>query len=260
MTKGVRLVRHEIFHEVRFVRPDTMNTLTLDAINELERMLAEIETERSRCVLFTAEGRNFMAGGDLDYLKKAGDNSPQEARAVIAALNGLFLRLLTFPCPTVIAMQGAVAGAGISLLLACDWAIAADNCRFVFAYEKIATTPDGGLTWTLPRAIGFKQAVRIALSAEPLLAEEAFRLGILADIASAGELQQAGEAAATRLAKGPTLAYAATRNLMLESHSSDLESHLGAELESFCDHAATADFRGAVDAFFERRQPEFHGR
>jgi 2-(1,2-epoxy-1,2-dihydrophenyl)acetyl-CoA isomerase len=112
----------------------------------------------------------------------------------------------------------------------------------------------------LPRAVGIKQALRIALSSKPLIAEEVFQLGLLAKLVPAGEVQQAGEAAATRLAGGPTLAYSATRKLMLDSFDRDFKSHLDAELTSFCRQAATSDFHGAVKAFFDRRKPEFRGR
>lgn len=254
------LDRREPFHELRFVRPDTMNTLSLEMIEELDEALGDVASQSPRCLLLTADGRNFMAGGDLGYLREAGEESPAEARKVIEALNRMFKRLTALPCPIVLAAQGAVAGAGISLVLACDWAIAANDSRFVFAYDKIATTPDGGLTWMLPRSIGLRHAMRLALSAQPVDASEALRLGILAEIVPGGELQQSAEATAARLAAGPTLAYSATRRLMLEAFDRSFDDHLDAELESFCDLAATRDFRGAVEAFFQRKQPVYEGR
>lgn len=259
-SKNVKIILRDTFHELRFIRPEAMNTLSLEMIKDFDQALADIATMNPRCVLLTAEGKNFMAGGDLGYLKAAGNNAPHEARTVIKALNRLFIRLIEFPCPTVIATQGAIAGAGISLTLACDWVISANNSRFIFAYDQIAASPDGGLTWLLPRAIGIKQAIHLMLSTDPVTASEAERLGIIAETVEDDELTKAAEQVANRIAKGATLAYSATRKLFLNSYDRDFPTQLDAELDSFCALAGTRDFKEAITAFFERKKPEFHGR
>jgi len=253
MTDGVHLAPERDLHVLRFTRPDALNTLTLPVIRALDNALGDVEQQSTRCLLITADGANFMAGGDLTYLHTAGDRAPDEARIVIDALNSAMRRLVQLPCPTVIAVQGAVAGAGLSLTLACDVAIGADTTRFVFAYDKIAATPDGGLTWTLPRAVGMRHAVQIALSGRPMDAARAEMLGLLGEVVPAHELENRAEALATRLATGPRHAYAATRKLMYEGQTRCFSEQLDAERDSFCQMAETNDFRDAVTAFFARR-------
>lgn len=260
MTEDLRLIHHDGFDELRFNRPAELNTLTISVIRSLDRALIGVEARKPRCLLMTAEGKSFIAGGDLKYLAKAGEYAKDEARIVIEALNCAMLRLVSLPCPTVIAVQGAVAGAGLSLVLACDLAIGAASARFVYAYDKIAVTPDGGLTWMLPRAIGMRRAMRVAMSGAPVEAREALDLGILSAVVPANELQDAGEAAAQKLASGPTKAFVATRRLMHEGQGRSFPVQLEAECDSFCAQTETEDFRGAVEAFFARRQPEYQGK
>ena len=259
MGKGIELRRHGDLVELRFDRPEALNTLTLAVIERFAEALERAEQLRPRCLLISGEGRNFMAGGDLSYLQEAGDAAPAEAARVIDALNGAMMRLAQMACPTLIAVQGAVAGAGFSLTLACDVAIAADNARFVFAYDRIAATPDGGLSWALPRAVGLRRALAIALSGEPLTADTALSLGLVTQVVALDALASTAHDVASRLAGGPTLAFAATRRLMREGLDRPLQDQLTAERDSFCAQASTRDFRGAVAAFFARSQPEFNG-
>lgn len=259
MSDGLSLIHRDGYHELRFTRPAALNTLTLAVIRALDGALMQVAENRPRCLLITAEGRAFMAGGDLGYLAEAKERAPDEARIVIDALNTAMLRLNVLPCPSVIAVQGAVAGAGMSLLLACDLAIGADTAKFVFAYDKIAATPDGGMSWSLPRAVGLRHAMRIALSGKPVTSEEALSLGLLGEVVPEGDLQSAAQAAAARLANGPTQAFVATRRLMQDGGALALADHLDAERDSFCALAGTRDFRIAIDAFFARRPPDYRG-
>jgi 2-(1,2-epoxy-1,2-dihydrophenyl)acetyl-CoA isomerase len=259
MGNGIKLIHRGDVVELRFNRPEALNTLTLKVINAFAGALIETEKSQPRCLLITGEGRNFMAGGDLAYLEEAGDNAPVEAAKVIDALNIAMKQLARMPCPTLIAVQGAVAGAGFSLTLACDMAIAADNARFVFAYDKIGATPDGGLSWNLPRAVGMRRALAIAMSGEPISGESALSLGLVAQVVAHDAFEKIAQDMAVRLAQGPTLAYVATRQLMLDGLDRNYEDHLTAERESFSGQAATLDFRAAVEAFFARQQPQYKG-
>lgn len=257
---GVDLTRERDVHVLRFTRPEALNTLTLPVILALDKALIDVARQDPQCLLITAEGANFMAGGDLTYLHEAGDHAPHEARVVIDALNSAMRRLMDLPCPTVIAVQGAVAGAGLSLTLACDMAIGMETTRFVFAYDKIAATPDGGLTWTLPRVVGLRQAIQISLSGRPVDAARAETLGLLAEVTPANELQSRAETVAAQLASGPTDAYVATRKLMHDGQGRNFTEQLDAERDSFCQMAETGDFRSAVGAFFARRTKRDHDK
>lgn len=159
MTQGITSTTTDGVHELRFDRAEAMNTLTLPVVAEFDQALGTAAAKGARALLITAAGRSFMAGGDLGYLTRAGDSAPAQAAQLIDAHNHAVLKLVALDCPTVVAMQGAVAGDGLSLMLACDLAIAAQDARFIFAYDRIAATPDGGVSWTLPRAVGLRQAL-----------------------------------------------------------------------------------------------------
>lgn len=256
----VRHITHDGFHELRFNRPEALNTLTLEVVIEFDSLLKVVAAQSARALLITGEGKNFMAGGDLTYLMEAGEKAPAEAFKVIDALNGAMLRLAELDCPTVIAVQGAVAGAGLSLMLNCDIAIAEEDARFVFAYDRIAASPDGGLSWTLPRVVGLRRALEIAVSGEPVAAARALELGLVTTIVTADSLRPQAEAVTERLAAGPSRALAATRRLMLDGQVRNFADQLIAERDSFCERAATEDFHEAVTAFFARRKPVYQGR
>lgn len=260
MTSPILRIPHEAFDELRFDRPEALNTLTLDVIEAFDTALADIAASRVRALLITGAGKAFMAGGDLGYLAKAGDAAPAEAFKVIEALNRAMLRLTALDCPTVVAVQGAVAGAGLSLMLNCDIAIATADARFVFAYDRIAATPDGGLSWTLPRAIGHRRAMEIALAGAPVGADRALEIGLVSAVVPAEALRSEAEARAARLGAGPSRAFAATRRLMHDGWDRGFADHLVAERDSFCDRAATEEFHEAVDAFFARRTPAYRSR
>lgn len=119
-----------------------------------------------------------MAGGDLNYLRAAGPpDAPAQAEGVITPFHEAMRILVALPFPVVAQVHGAVAGAGLSIMLACDFAVAADDTRFAFAYSRIATNPDGGLSWLLPRAIGVRRAMRLAFVEDVIGAAEAVGLG-----------------------------------------------------------------------------------
>jgi 2-(1,2-epoxy-1,2-dihydrophenyl)acetyl-CoA isomerase len=148
----------------------------------------------------------------------------------------------------------------MSLLLAADIAVAADDTRLAFAYGAIGTTPDGGLSWSLPRAVGLRRATEIALLGEPIDAQEALRLGLVTRVVARDELDAETAKIAARLAAGPTLAMGRTRALLRSSLRHTLAEQLALERENFIASAGTEDFREGVAAFVERRRAEFRGR
>ncbi len=163
-------------------------------IEELDGLLAQIDDAPDICaVLLHGEGRAFMAGGDLDYLRVAED-APAAAGATIRSLNKTILRLTRLSKPTVACAHGVVAGAGLSILLACDVAVAAQDCRFVYAYDAIAAVPDGGLSHFLPRTIGLGRALKFAFLGGYLTASEAESFGLVAMTAPAPELLRSATA------------------------------------------------------------------
>ncbi len=246
---------------IRFTQPKTLNAITLPFAIALTPALQSLSDNPTvRVVVLSGEGKAFMAGGDLLYLRNAeADQAARDAALLISQLNKSIEVITAMPIPIVASAHGAVAGAGLSLLLACDFAIAASDTRFVFAYTAIAASPDAGLSWTLPRVIGMRKAMQFAFLDQQIDASTALSFGIVNELAPPHELSAATSAMATKLARLPIHAFAQTKQLMLGSSNRSLGQQLRAECDAFTACARTSDFREGVDAFFARRQPRFTG-
>jgi 2-(1,2-epoxy-1,2-dihydrophenyl)acetyl-CoA isomerase len=157
-------------------------------------------------------------------------------------------------------VQGAVAGFGLSLMIASDLALAADNAYFTLAYSNIALSPDGGATWSLPRQVGLKQAMEIALLGDRFDAVRAHELGLVNRVVPLAGLQAEALKLAQRLAAGPAEALARTKTLLNQSLETSLESQLVAEQRAFAACGAHPDFSEGLAAFFERRKPVYDKR
>jgi 2-(1,2-epoxy-1,2-dihydrophenyl)acetyl-CoA isomerase len=261
MTAPVLFERDGAVATIRLNRPDRLNAIDAEAAHLLLDACRRAEREDGlRALVLAGEGRAFMAGGDVTAFHAAGDGAAELVRGLIGLLEESCLVLDRLRVPVVARVQGAVAGAGMSLMLAADVVVAADDTRLAFAYTAIGTTPDGGLSWSLPRAVGLRRALEIALLGEPIDAAEALRLGLVTKVVPRDELDAETAAVAARLAAGPTQAFARTRELLRSSWRHTLPEQLALERESFIASAGTTDFREGVGAFVERRRPEFRGR
>jgi 2-(1,2-epoxy-1,2-dihydrophenyl)acetyl-CoA isomerase len=162
--------------------------------------------------------------------------------------------------PVLASVHGAVAGAGVSLLAAADLAIAAAGAKFTLAYSKIATSPDGGSTYFLPRILGVRKALELMMLSETFDAATALDLGLVNRVVPDDELAAATDTLARRLAAGPTLAYGETKALVNRTFEQSLSSQLEAEAQAFARCAATADLAEGVTAFVQKRKPAFKGK
>lgn len=246
-------------------RPQSLNALDPDMSRRLRDVTEKLETDATiRVVVLRGAGAHFMAGGDVKWFQTVLDNPADQRRHIlerlIAEVHASVIRLRRMAKPVVASVQGAVVGFGMSLMSACDFAIAADNSYFSLAYCRIGATPDGGATYALPRLVGIKQAMAIALLGDRLDARRAQELGLINRVVPLAELAAETQIIVARLARGPTAAYGRTKRLINESFEHSLSEQLLAELGCFADSTATADFAEGVNAFVDKRQPKFIGR
>lgn len=246
-------------------RPAAMNALDDAMVEGLHAALIRVEQDPAvRCVVLRGAGDNFMAGGDIRMFAKAlSELSPADRQArfegLIGQVHASVIALRRMGKPVVGAIQGAAAGFGVSLALACDLAIAADTAMFTLAYCHIGTSPDGGSTFHLPRAVGMKRAMEIALLGDRFDAAEAAAIGLVNRVVPAGALEAETAKLAARLGRGPTAAYARTKRLLNTSLDTPLAAQLAAESQEFTASAMTEDFREGVTAFLEKRPAAFRG-
>jgi 2-(1,2-epoxy-1,2-dihydrophenyl)acetyl-CoA isomerase len=243
-------------------RPQVLNALNADMIDGLAAALDRIEAdERIRAVILKGAGNGFMAGGDIKFFTGFTQLSPEERHKAFTAFIGrvhpTILRLRSLAQPVIAAVHGPCAGFGMSLMMACDLAVAAEDSVFTLAYIHLGVSPDGGSTFFLPRHVGAKAAMKIALLGERFDAATALALGLVSDVVPAAALGERAMALARRIAQGPRAATAATKQLVNRSLGRMLEAQLEAEAEAFAQCAATGDFIEAVDAFVNKRTPRF---
>ena len=180
-------------------------------------------------------------------------------RALIEPLHEGLEILTSLPRPVIASLHGAVAGAGWSIALATDLAIAADNAIFTLAYSKLGTSLDGSSSWSLPRLVGLRKAMEIAMLSDTYEASEALRLGLVNRLVPAADLADETDRLARRLAEGPTFAYGKIKALLRDSSNNTLRRQLIAEADAFGECANTEDFAEGVTAFLSKRAAKFSG-
>jgi enoyl-CoA hydratase/carnithine racemase len=247
-------------------RPESLNAMNPELIGEL-RTAANWLADRSglRAVILTGAGRAFSAGGDIKGWFRPGIDDPEfdlsaDVRHVADVLHQAIVDLRRIPCPVIAAVNGAAAGAGLSLALACDLRIAASEASFVCAYGRIGASPDGGLTYFLPRIVGPGRAVELMLEDPVLGAREALELGLVTAVVEPEELGAAARAKADEMAAKAPHYVRMAKALAAASLDNSLADHLQLERHGIADAMATEDFRAGVAAFLDGGEPEFKGR
>lgn len=242
-------------------RPESLNALNLAMIDDLRAATARAEHDPAVGALVICGGEHFMAGGDLKWFHSQLDLPPAERQALfeqtIAAVHATTLQLRRMGKPVLASVSGAAAGFGLSLVLACDLALAADSAYFTLAYCHIGLSPDGGATWFLPRAVGAKRAAEIALLGDRFDAAQAQEWGLINRVVPAAELPAETAKLARRLAAGPRQALAHTKALLQASSGHSLAEQLFAEQGSFAACSVHPDFAEGLGAFLAKRKPVF---
>ena len=239
-------------------RPAQLNALNRDlafALRDAVKRAAEDETIRA--VRIKGEGRAFMAGGDVGMFAENFDAPPETIGHLIEAFHGIVTTIRTMPKPVIAVLQGAVAGGGLGLALACDVAIAADNVVMISAYTKLGTSPDGGTTWSVTQALGARRAIEFIMLNDPLDAKGALALGFVNRVVALADLETESMAYALRFVAGSKGANAAVKRLVHAAAEGQFASQLALERASFIERAGTADFREGVTAFIEKRPTRF---
>lgn len=239
-------------------RPAAMNALDLPTASAFLAACRSLKDDPEvRVVVIRGEGRAFGVGGDLAALQQ---DPLATAHALIGDLHEAVLLLASLNAPVIASLHGVVAGGSLSLSMACDLAIAAEGTRFNLAYANVAANCDVAGSWSLPRLVGLRNALQIALLSDTFDAAEALRLGLVNRVVPLEKLKEETLALAQRLAAGPTLAYGRMKRLLRQSLETDLPTQLDAERENFKASTQTQDFKEAVDAFFAKRPAVFKGK
>ncbi len=246
-------------------RPAALNALSAAMGDGLIEATGRFERDAAvRCVVIRGAGDHFMAGGDVKGFHKSltEDREDHLARLEMRVVKAhqLIYHLRRMPKPVLASVQGAAAGFGLSLILAADLAIAAEDAFFTLAYRHIGLSADGGATYFLPRIVGERRALEIALLGERFAAQQARDVGILNWVVPRAELADETAKMARRLADGPTLALGKAKQLIRSSFDNSWDEHSHREAEGLAAAAATEDHREGVTAFVEKRKAVFKGR
>jgi enoyl-CoA hydratase/carnithine racemase len=246
-------------------RPKVLNAMSPELIGELVTAAGWLADRAPlRALIVTGEGRAFSAGGDVTWFKRgleeSGEYLSADVRRGAEVLHQAIVDFRRIPYPVIGAVNGVAAGAGFSLALMCDIRIASEDAAFVCAYGRIGASPDGGMTYFLPRAVGPARALELLLEDPILSAEQAREEGIVSEVVPAGELLEVARERATALrAKAPH--YVRMSKLLVgQSLENSLTDHLQLERHGIADSMATEDLREGVTAFLDGRQAEFQGR
>ena len=246
-------------------RPQSLNSFTRQMHRDLWVALERVEADKAiRALVLTGAGRGFCAGLDLSELDLApGPNLAERANpgpVIEEAFNPTVRKLQALRVPTVAAVNGVAAGAGASLALTCDLAIAAPGASFVQAFSKIGLIPDAGGSWFLVKRLGLARALGCAMLGDKLSARDAKEQGLIWDVAAEGEdCVDAAMKVAQRLAVLPTKALVATRQLLRAAASRDLDAQLDAERDTQSALGRTHDYIEGVTAFLAKRPANFKG-
>jgi 2-(1,2-epoxy-1,2-dihydrophenyl)acetyl-CoA isomerase len=240
-------------------RPEVRNALDMTMRRDLEAALMAFDADQTvRVVVVRGAGEHFCAGGDVKLMR---DNpmTAAEGQLRVEAINRAILALARFRAPTIAMVDGAAAGAGCNLALACDLVVASDRARFGEVFAKIGLIPDAGGTYFLPRRVGLARAKELVFAADIIDAREAERIGLINRVVSTADLEAETYALARRIADGPPRVLAAAKALIDRAAGLDLESALHWEALTQGAMIASVDHREGLRAFFEKRAPRFTG-
>jgi len=242
-------------------RPERLNSFNVLMHEEVADALEQVAQDKTiRSLLLTGAGRGFCAGQDLGDRAVAPGEAVDLGDSVERYYAPLIRRITSLDLPVVGAVNGVAAGAGANIALACDVVFAARSARFIQSFANIGLIPDSGGTWVLPRLVGQARALGLALTGDPLPAEQAEAWGLIWRCVEDDQLLEQARALALRFAAGPTAGLAATKHALRASFLKSLDLALDDERDLMRRLGQTADYAEGVAAFTQKRKPTFTGR
>ena len=262
MSETILTANHDGWVEIALNRPDRRNALNAEMHLALRAALDTASADKAcRAILLTGNGKGFCAGQDLserDPRQRAG--LPDLSETIKRFYNPLIRQIRAAPKPVICAVNGVAAGAGANIALACDIVLAAQSASFIQSFAKIGLVSDAGGSWVLTQRLGEARAKALALSAEPLPAAKAADWGLIWKAVPDDMLMEEARGLAAQLAKGPTVGYALTKELIHQAGSATLDAQLDREAEYQRRAGLTDDYAEGVKAFLEKRPPNFTGK
>lgn len=257
MTNEITVEQSDGLVTVSLNRPDKLNALTLDMRTELLAVFRRLDSDTSvRAVLLRSEGRAFCAGADVSSMGK--DDIVGDRNRIMRA-HQMILAIHNINKPVVCALRGPAVGIGMSIALACDVIVASQTAKMALVFKKIGLAMDGGAAYFLSNQLGRQRTIDLAYSARTVRADEALSLGLVTQVHSDEEMDQAARDYAVELAAGPTFAFAANKRMLRMAQSPSLEAFLEVEIMAQGQVVKSQDHGEGAKSFLEKRTPVFQG-
>jgi 2-(1,2-epoxy-1,2-dihydrophenyl)acetyl-CoA isomerase len=258
MSEPIELIKQANLAAISLNRPDAYNAMNLEMLTQLARNLTELATDDSvRGIVITGKGKAFCSGGDLKWTVAFSKKTASSMRILAAQLHLVIVEIRRMSKPVVAAINGAAAGAGFSLALACDFRIMEKSAMLKQAYTSNGLSFDGGATFILPRIVGLARALEIAAFDPPISAEQAAAWELVTKVVEDGKSLEEAMKVLSKLARRSLHAFGISKKLLNDSFSNSLESHLEMEREGISDCASHPDGQEGIHAFLEKRKPVF---
>jgi enoyl-CoA hydratase/carnithine racemase len=258
MPSELRTERHDATLLLTISDPATRNSLSEQVYAAgIETLNVAESNPEVRCVVLQGEGKNFCAGGDIHRLARRRTEDPSVSRQTVERFHRFIEALRVFPKPVIASVEGAAAGGGFSLALACDLIVAAEDARFVMSYGRIGLSPDGGGAWQLLQALPRQLVQRLLWLSEPLSARELQGFGIVGWVTDSGDALTQALTITARLAQLAPNALASAKDLLQQAPSRGLAEHLASEQQHFIDNLFHANAGEGLEAFLAKRPPRF---